>query len=563
MYLYGYLFSAVRMSRVESADRGAIVEVRPTVIRHRPVAVALPIRMLRFAMPHPDGEDFRGVVHGLGARVCSDVGRLDIARIGRWGEFVGRWLEESANNGCLPPLEQDCDLEVLSWLAGTHYNLGKKFRLLAALEKRGVVEDKDIRRVSALYKSFVKSEFYTGYKKFRTINGPSDYIKARLGPVFWRISQRLFHIPEPHRFTTKGLPSKDMVHYLLSKLGSGACIESDFTSFEGSFSVHVLRAVEGQFYRWMCKNNPFAAKLLAKWLSSVQEGVKQIRHKTASIFIRGKRMSGDMCTSLGNTFTNYMAFMFVAYEKGAVYRMLVEGDDGAVVVVSGPGPEARDFEGLGFKCDMVHHPSLPEAGYCKTIFSGDDLLTNPLELLARFGWAGKQYLHANEHTRMVLLRLRAMSMLAVYSGPIFTAFGRAVLRLTRGHSNVRPVLSRMILSEYERDQMEEALSRQEDIIANANKPISGASRRLMERKWRLSIEGQLDFEAKCDALGSCVPLDVQWMADLVPSDWRDYEVRFSSLDEGPRQTQLTWPDPPIPPGVYKLTELMDLVQELL
>jgi len=146
-------------------------------------------------------------------------------------------------------------------------------------------------------------------------------------------------------------------------------------------------------------------------------------------------MSGDMCTSLGNGFTNLMLFMYVAHKKHGSIEGFVEGDDG--IYVTDVVMESSDFLLLGFEikiedlaleCDN----DLRTASFCGLIFSSNAIIRDPRKFFCGFGWTGS-FLGAGDKIMQELLRAKALS--ACYETgqcPIVGKLARYALKVTRG-----------------------------------------------------------------------------------------------------------------------------------
>ncbi len=74
---------------------------------------------------------------------------------------------------------------------------------------------------------------------------------------------------------------------------------TDYTSFEALFTPELMDAVEMQLYDYMLEHVS-GGKDTLRLIRRVQLGRNHIDSKYVSVDISGKRMSGEMCTSLGN-----------------------------------------------------------------------------------------------------------------------------------------------------------------------------------------------------------------------------------------------------------------------
>jgi len=142
-------------------------------------------------------------------------------------------------------------------------------------------------------------------------------------------------------------------------------------------------------------------------------------------------MSGDMCTSLGNGFTNMMLALFIAKEKHGHLEGVVEGDDG--LFSSSVELTKEDYAELGFsiKIESISDPC--RASFCGMIFADSgEIIRDPVRFLSTFGWT-TSFITAGSCIMDQLLRAKALS--AVYETPqcpIVGALARFALSRTRG-----------------------------------------------------------------------------------------------------------------------------------
>jgi hypothetical protein len=194
-------------------------------------------------------------------------------------------------------------------------------------------------------------------------------------------------------------------------------------------------------------------------------------------------MSGDMCTSLGNGFSNLMLAKFLVSRKGGTLEGFVEGDDG--LFSTDVHLSAEDYEKLGFtiKIEEVDDPC--HASFCGMVFSGSgEIIREPRRFMMGFGWT-QSFINAGPHIMDELLRAKALS--AVYETPqcpIVGAFARYALDHT-GH--VHP---RFVRDGYH--VLPDVLS----VPFYSPKPDT---RLLFEHLYGVSVETQLEIEAAVGA----------------------------------------------------------------
>lgn len=142
-------------------------------------------------------------------------------------------------------------------------------------------------------------------------------------------------------------------------------------------------------------------------------------------------MSGDMCTSLGNGFTNLMLAKFLAAEQGKELAGFVEGDDGLFVTEATLTAEA--YQQLGFSIKIVELGDPCKASFCGMVFAeSGEIIKDPVKFLSTFGWT-HSFINAGAAVMDQLLRAKALS--AIYEAPqcpILGQLARCALEKTRG-----------------------------------------------------------------------------------------------------------------------------------
>lgn len=266
-------------------------------------------------------------------------------------------------------------------------------------------------------------------KAFRTINSRIDEFKVRVGPWIHAVEKLIFKM----KWFIKTIPvseRSDRVIEALEKEGR-TYMSTDFTAFESSFRKEVMEAAEFQLFEHVTQNMPGSKDFM--------ELYKQIALNNRLLFnsvianIACKRMSGEMSTSIGNGFTNLMLILFTAYKEGLNIEdidLFVEGDDaiiGCTKVLT-----TKWFTKLGFICKMEVHNSVRNASFCGLIFSQPGhIIRDPRPVLAKFGWAMRQYVEAKASTRRALLRAKALSLACEMPNcPILSSLAHRVMELT-------------------------------------------------------------------------------------------------------------------------------------
>lgn len=255
-------------------------------------------------------------------------------------------------------------------------------------------------------------------------------------------------------------------------------------------------------------------------IEKVLGGRNLIKNKNLSLEVEATRMSGEMCTSLGNGWSNLMFNLFMAEEKGSEIVGVVEGDDG-LFRVDGPIASADDFAKLGLNVKLEEHDRVETASFCGQIFDPHSLVVicDPRKVLNSVGWLDAEYVGARRGKQLGLLRAKAWSFGYQYPEcPIVSAMARAILRLTRGHDQ-RVVLKGRNLDSYHRAQYEAIFREQRPEL---DKPIRPGTRDLMETVYGITPLDQMRVEKFFDDME-----DIVQIPNFFPNDsWSAYAQKY-------------------------------------
>jgi len=239
-----------------------------------------------------------------------------------------------------------------------------------------------------------------------------------------------------------------------------------------------------------------------------------------AVNIKARRMSGEMCTSLGNGFTNYMVFLFVHSNLGNHdYDCVIEGDD-CLGVFRGITPTSKDYANLGFTIKIELHRDLRTASFCGLVF-GDNhvVVTDPIKVVLKTGWASAQYAHTSDKSRLELLKSKALSVAHQYPAhPILSSFARWLLRCTAG---IRFKLDSHT-SPYERELFYGYLCSKIDL----NAPVELETRLLVQKVFKVDLDDQLMLESYFDGLNRIEPIWHPALLDYFSKDMVDYDLKY-------------------------------------
>lgn len=498
----------------------------PTLpVTRRPMGISLGPHVEGVCLPRCDTQDPLTTAAGAQKRMVRDVPppagfsrRRRRAMVGRLSRFVRLFL-----NRRLKPLDKLTDVTIEHWLSETNYTDARKKEILECAGAHDLWDN-----VKYYFnKCFVKEEFYEKPKFSRCISSRTDHFKALTGPYFHAIEKAVLALPEFVKFVSV----VDRPEYIMERVhtpGSGY-YATDFTSWESLLTVDILNAVEMQLYDYMLQDVHRGPEVAGK-IRAALAGENVCSFKWFKLRLHGSRMSGDMCTSLGNGFTNMIICSFLAHENGGECVGVFEGDDGLMrFVPERAAPTREQFLNLGFDVKMVYHREINTASFCGIIFDIEDRIgiADPRRALATFGWAASRYAKAKPSRLRDLLYCKAMSMVAQFSQcPILGKLGRRVLE-AMGKRDVRKFVRQDPgLSWWEREHFIK-MSVAEMMKTDHRPPPR--TRMLVEEMFGISIKTQLQVEEYLDAWDGRSSLHIPGI--VFPEEWtrfsRDYVITSS------------------------------------
>jgi len=454
------------------------------------------------ARPVPDTNDPAGMKAGSAKRFCFAPPKAVEGIYEELEAFVKQWLIEN-----LVPLKPDSDTSVETWINNTAYTQARKDELL---RKWKANPDMSLDR-NRCVKMFLKDENYPEYKYPRGINSRVDEFKVATGPIFKLIEKELFSLD----WFIKKIPVSERPAYIRKRLGHGLkFLATDYSSFEACFVKKLMMACEFVLYEYMTRHLPGGDD----WLVLIREviaGTNTLHNKYFKTFVEATRMSGEMNTSLGNSFSNLMFMLFLAKKIGShSVTGVVEGDDG-LFAMCGRFPTAEEFTQLGLVIKIDEHDDVSTASFCGLIFDTEDMInvTDPIKVLETFGWTTRQYARSNSKRLRELLKCKALSLIYQYNGsPIITALACYALRMTK---NVRAKPGQCGV--WEREELRNALS-----FRGAIRAVPDRTRILVEAKFGISIEHQKTLESYFDAKEVLGPINHDLIVMYSGSDSQHY-----------------------------------------
>lgn len=479
--------------------------------------VCLGPRLRDLVPPHPDTRDGPTLLEGCLARFASSVPTLDRAAMHRLKKFVTTFVKKN-----FTPIPADADVSFETWLANTQsYSAARKEELRQVWDssKRAVRFRKDFEN-----KNFAKKETYGQFKHARGINSRTDVFKCFSGPFFKLMENEVYL----HQAFIKHVPQRQRPAYIQRMLGKypGPWAETDYSQFEKHFTPEVLHSVEFVLYKHMLENFPSVYRVIASALS----GTNVCSNPYFSLKVRGRRMSGDMCTSLGNGFTNLMLATFIASEKGGMLEGVVEGDDGLFYSSVELTPD--DFMRLGFTIKMLKHDDLLRTSFCGLVMSRElSTMTDPLKVLLNFGWTNSAQMNGGPRVLGGLLRAKALSLAYEHPQcPILSTLAIRTLELTKEFS------PRFSKGWYDYNLVRETEMFKEETASMLDEGPSDVTRRDFATHYGVPVHIQLHVENEI-AKWTGGPLDGPWLrfvTEGVHVDARTYSLRYVFRGGGKR-----------------------------
>jgi hypothetical protein len=441
-----------------------------------------------------DANDPQTQVCGLQNRLCRQMPEPEIFSIEALKQFVKQRVVE-----LFQPLDSIMSYE--EWEASTMYPEHRKAELrLARLRSNGWPSKRSRSEITC----FQKRECYEAFKPPRSINSRSDEFKVLVGPIFKSIENVVYSNPS----FVKHVPVNERPALIQSyiKQDGARYIATDYSCFE-NLQPEIMDAIEMVLYDHMLQKFPKYAQLIRQTL--LGENAAKLKCGV-SFRMHGRRMSGEMCTSLGNGITNLMVFEFLMQGRNA--RIIVEGDDGlAGIYDEGPLPTARDYAKLGFLIKLEHIEDPMLASFCGCICPGGVIVKSPTRILAKFGWT--KNVGVGRRVSNQLLRAKAMSL--AYEAPhcpILRAVADRAMYLTRNYKARWDDFDN-----YHR----ELLPRSESSIPVANIPME--ARIYYQDQFGISILNQLVIEKRIRN-----SMDLDWLQEYLPANYSmlTYESLF-------------------------------------
>lgn len=352
-------------------------------------------------------------------RLFQVLPKADPVMLIKFGKFVTDFVTSR-----LRPIDVEPDFE--DWVSGISHPEWRKNEL------RRVFDELHHCMPSAVaaqhVDSFVKHESYGAYKFARMINSRTDRFKAFFGPWASAMEKVTYNLTndDDNLYFVKHMSPMER-YERVNSLNRPTCrtYVTDFTAFESHFIPEFMRLCEQVLYSHL-----MSRFYCAGFICDVLTGLNRMRTRTGCRAVcYGRRMSGDMITSLGNGFSNLMLGLFIGREKSV--DMIVEGDDGLISCSGSITPE--DYARLGFTITMNEVQDAREGSFCGIIcHRPNENIKDPRRVFRSFAWTHSA-IHGGQRVMLSLLRAKAMSLnYEVANCPIVGALAQRALQLTVG-----------------------------------------------------------------------------------------------------------------------------------
>jgi len=213
-------------------------------------------------------------------------------------------------------------------------------------------------------------------RKPRFLLESGRYFKPLETLVYKEMGNRLYGEP----CVSKGFNAVDSAELLRRKwdrFHRPVCVGMDASRFDQHVSVDALRWTH-QVYKSYFRNDKYFSDMLS-WMIE-NRGVAYARDGSFSYSVRGRRMSGDMDTALGNCLLMCSMVWTYCTEKKIKHQVLNNGDDIVVVMESHDLPTfntglVKWFKEMGFTMvveEPVYNFEEIEFCQCQPVWNGEN-----------------------------------------------------------------------------------------------------------------------------------------------------------------------------------------------
>lgn len=491
-----------------------IVKVRPDMEQMQvPEMVSLGIHFEGVCLPHVDTRDAETLADGVKFRMGKAMPERREGFLDELKKTTSEWVTMK-----MQQLPHDADASFDTWIEGTNYSKTRKEELRKIYEEVIFPLERDKGELKNFkVKLFAKDETYVDFKHARGIYAREDVAKVYFGPWFKMIENEIYKDPT----FIKHIPVSERGAYIYDRLyrDGQVYVQTDYSSYESHFDLDLMEHCEFILYDYMLQKVDGGPSVL-KTMREVLQGENRVKNRRLTATVEACRMSGEMNTSLGNGFSNYMLMLNECNRMKVECVGVVEGDDGLFVFRPDQKPSTSDFTVNGCIIKLEVFEKISHASFCGLLFDECDMqiVADVRKLMAGLGWSTKQYVRAKKSKHMALIRCKAISMLVQYPAcPMVAELSRAIVRLTN-HVDVRSVVEG-IQDNWTREKLIYGLK---NFKHNINEEVGLGTRLLVFDLWGFDLELQSRLEKEFSQLTELRPISTDGYRELFPSSWSTY-----------------------------------------
>lgn len=274
-----------------------------------------------------------------------------------------------------------------------------------------------------------------------------------------------------------------------SRFQNPVVVSLDASRFDQHVDETFLK-IEHEVYLALCRDPPMLRKLLSWQMNNLCFSMNNIAY-----FVRGKRMSGDLNTALGNCLLSVLMAVTWLESLDIDYDILDDGDDLLVFC------DARDLDNLlksvkpaflefghEMKIENVAY-TMEDVCFCRShpVFDGHDWrMVRPWQSVLSTALTGTKFANV-ERERAAYVAANGACELTVNQGmPILQEYAVALLR----NAKVQP--GDMIFDDlFDRMRVEQRRLR---FAAAQTRPVSDVTRLSFQRAFGIAVHDQVDME---------------------------------------------------------------------
>jgi hypothetical protein len=272
--------------------------------------------------------------------------------------------------------------------------------------------------------------------------------------------------------------------------------------------------VELILYNYMMSNvKTFESTRFLKIINSILPALNFSVYNGFISWVLGKRMSGEMCTSLGNGFTNIIILAYIVSCRGGDLIAVVEGDD-SLFSSLGCDIKDEDFEMIGMVAKRERHAHIGLASFCGNVFHPEvqHVIADPKLAMCKLPCLNIKYRGAGDKIKMQLLKSKALSLAHQYPGcPVIAPLAHKILHELRSITVSDKIVNNM--QSYKRYEYKR------DVVGDIPQhDIDPRTRVIMEDAFGVTIQEQLVLEKH---IASMSLQGDSALGCLMPWSWRE------------------------------------------